>query len=144
MGRLVGTSRIPQISGKGSLQERKGDQRSTMKGRVIQASEFDSLLFDSVKEALTDVLGVKFTENFFTMLESELEMTKLAIPSKLDSFTSVLSTVFGHRAGLVIGRAIAKRFYARLEIPFVEKDSYTLLNYSSEAKFIMDQKGLIE
>jgi hypothetical protein len=115
-----------------------------MKGRVIQESEFNSLLLDSVEEALTDVLGTKFTDRFFTLLETELQISKTEIPNRLDKFTSVLSTVFGSRAALVIGRAIAKRFYTRLEIPFVKKDSYTILNYSTEAKFIMGNQGQIE
>lgn len=115
-----------------------------MKGRVIQESEFNSLLLDSVGEALTDVLGTKFTDRFFALLETELQISKPEIPNRLDNFTSVLSTVFGSRAALVMGRAIAKRFYTRLEIPFVEKDSYTLLNYGTEAKSIVSKKEPIE
>jgi len=117
-----------------------GDQRSAMKGRAIQEREFNSLLLDSVDEALTDLLGTKFKDRFFTLLETERQISKKAIPDKLDSFTSVLSAVFGAKAAFVIGRAIAKRFYARLEIQFVERDSYTLLNYGSEAKSMISKK----
>jgi hypothetical protein len=115
-----------------------------MNGRVIQEREFNDLLLDSVDEAFTDVLGMKFTDRFFTLLEAELQITKTAIPNRLDRFTSVLPTVFGSRAALVIGRAIAKRLYARLEIQFVEKEGYTLLDYGIEAKSTMNKQGRIE
>ena len=92
-----------------------------MKGRVIQESEFDSLLVDSVDEALTDVLGMQFTDKFFTLLETELQISKPEIPRRLDNFTSVLSTVFGSRAALVMGRAIGETVYTRLEIPLLRR-----------------------
>ena len=111
-----------------------------MKGRAIEEPEFNSLLLDSVDEALIDLLGAKFKDRFFTLLEAERQISKMAIPDRLDSFTSVLATVFGAKAAFVIGRAIAKRLYARLEIQFVEKDSYTLLNYGIEAKQIVSKK----
>lgn len=115
-----------------------------MKVRVMQEREFDNLLFDSVTDALTDVLGAKFTENFFRLLEAGFKITKMEFPDRLDSFSSVLSTIFGSPGALVLGRAIAKRLYAKLELSFVEKAGYTLLNYAAEAKITMKNQGRIE
>lgn len=126
------------------LQELSEDRRRTMKARVMQESEFDGLVLDSVTERLTDMLGAKFTDNFIRLLEVKFHIPKRALPKSLDNFTSILSSIFGSASALVMGRAIAKRLYARLEMPFVEKAGYTLLNYATEAKIKMKDQGRIE
>jgi hypothetical protein len=104
---------------------------------VMQESEFDRALLDSMDETLAGVLSAEFREMFYNYLEVRLGIKKTALPSRLDDVASALSTTFGSAGSLVLGRAIAKKLCSKLGIPFIEKTGYTLLDYFREAKIKM-------
>jgi len=101
---------------------------------LMEHSVPERVLRESVEEALMDILGEKVRDAFFGYLEASFHVSRADFASHVEFFVKALSDVFGVTASMVLGRAIAKRIYARLEIPFVPKNGYTLTDYLKEAK----------
>jgi hypothetical protein len=108
-----------------------------MEAGVMQESEFNRTLLDSMDEALTEVLSAEVKERLYRYLEARSGIVRGMLPSRLDDLASVLSIIFGPKANLVLARAIAKRLYSKLGIRFIEKPDYTLLNYFRDARIQM-------
>ena len=100
----------------------------------MQESEFDRALLDSLDETLTEVLSAELKDAFYRHLEVTTCIVREGLPNRLDDLASVLSTIFGSTGSVVLERAIAKRLYSKLEIRFIEKPGYNLLNYFRDAK----------
>jgi hypothetical protein len=88
----------------------------------------NALLLESIDQALTDLLGRRAKEAIYDHLERRCYMARDEIPGRLADFCGVLEANFG-KGGFTIERTIAKRFYARLDRPFIEYPGYTLPDY---------------
>jgi hypothetical protein len=94
----------------------------------------ERVLREAVEEALMDILGEKVRDAFFAYLEASFHVPRADLTDHVEFFVKALSDVFGATASMVLGRAIAKRVYARLGLAFVPKNDYTLTDYLKEAK----------
>jgi hypothetical protein len=102
-------------------------------GAVPQA-EFERLLLGSIDDGLADILGEQFKETFYRHIEQKFHISKSSLPNRLDVLASALSAVLGDTGGLVMGRAIAKRFYSRLGLRFIQKPGHSFQNYVTDAR----------
>jgi hypothetical protein len=110
--------------------------KSTVEAQLMRESEFDGFLLDSVDDALGDILGEQFKETFYGYVEQRFHIARTTLPERLDVFVSALSAALGNTASTVMGRAIAKRFYAKLGLRFAQKPNHSLLNYVTDAKLV--------
>ena len=102
--------------------------------------EFEKCLLDSIDEGLTEIIGEWFKGTFYKLIEQKFQVTRSSLPNRLDILTSALSAALGNGAGAVMGRAIAKRFYSRLGLRFVQNPNHSLQDYVTDAKAIMLSK----
>ena len=89
-------------------------------------------LISSVDEAIKDLLGVSVVNAFYAHLAAN-GITRTDIPSKLDSFCSILEETFGV-AGRTIQRGIAMRFYQKLGLTFELLNPGRLTEYVRDAE----------
>ena len=94
--------------------------------------DFRGKLISSVDETVKDLLGVGVVNAFNAHLAAN-GIERLDIPSKLDSFCSVLDETFGV-AARTIQRGIAMRFYQKLGLAFELTNPSRLTEYVREAQ----------
>ena len=94
---------------------------------------FHVLLLESIDETITALLGKGVLDSLYLHLERFCAITKDELPNRLEVFLSILEKTFGS-SGKTIGKAIAKRFYSKLQLEFDEKANHSLLEYVEEAK----------
>jgi hypothetical protein len=104
--------------------------------QMMLEDEFDRFLLDSIDDALTGVLGRQFKQAVYEYIAHQFHVTRSMLPGRLDVLESALSMALGGTASIVVGRAIAKRFYAKLGLQFVQKPSHSLLDYVTEARLV--------
>lgn len=95
---------------------------------------FEQALGDSIDEALKEILSEKVRDSFLKYCEACFHVSKADVPNHIEVFVKALSDVFGPPAGLVLGRAVVKRVYLKLGLPFVNENDRTLLDFLKEAK----------
>jgi hypothetical protein len=110
-----------------ALTANKTDPKSGLK------LEFNRALLQSLKETITALLGKSVAGALSYHLYAYLGIAEDDIPSHLNALFSTLNHSFGV-SGNVIGRAIVKRFYAKLGLTFVETPNVTLIQYIEDAK----------
>jgi hypothetical protein len=111
--------------------------KAVVGAQMMLQGEFDRFLLDSIDDALTDVLGRQFKEAVYEYIEHQFHIARSALPDRLDVLDSALSMALGGIASTVVGRAIAKRFYAKLGLQFIQKSNHSLLNYVTDARLVM-------
>jgi hypothetical protein len=111
--------------------------KSEREARPGPEREFDESLLDSIDEGLADILGERVKGTFYKLIEQKFNMARSSLPNRLDVLASVLSAVLGNSGALVMDKAIAKRFYSRLGLQFVQKPNHSLQNYVTDAKMVM-------
>ena len=103
-----------------------------IKGSDLNSKRHDHLLIESIDEALVDLLGHRAREAIYDYLERRCYMAREEIPFRLDEFSGILEANFG-KGGRTIERTIAKRYYSRLEKPFVDNPTYSLVQFVQKA-----------
>ena len=103
-----------------------------------QDQDFNRILIESIHDTIAQLLSPKVAENIFEHLEKIYSIKKDEIPSRLDKLLLALETTFGSRSSLVIGKAIAKRFYSRLGLEFHDSPE-SLVGYVEEAKLAQEK-----
>lgn len=99
-------------------------------GFVINRSE--PMLLQCVDEALADLLGCRARKAVYDHLERQLYLARDQIPRRMSEFSRVLEANFG-KGGATIERAIARKFYLKLEMPFVIYPGFRLEDYVRKA-----------
>lgn len=95
---------------------------------------FNGLLKKAIDETIISILGQTVHEALFRLLEEKYSVTSDELPYRFDTMFELLEKTFGVTGSKTIGRAIAKTFFRKLNIPFVAKDEYALRQYVEEAK----------
>lgn len=95
--------------------------------------DYHELLLDSIDEVFVDLLGTRVRDAFYDSLERNQRIAREELSQHLDKFQDALETVFGS-GGDTIGRTIAKRLYAKLELDFTPRTDYKLKEYVEAAK----------
>jgi hypothetical protein len=98
-----------------------------------QSRDFNSLLLECIQETITALLSQQVTESIFAHLKATHNISKEDVPNSLNLLTSTLEMTFGSSAKIV-GKAIAKRLYARLGLEFSNDHRRTLVDYVEQAK----------
>jgi len=111
--------------------------KSVRAAQPLPEKGFDESMLDSIDEVLVDVLGEQFKGTFYKLIEQKFHVAKLSLPNRLDVLASALSAVLGNGAGVVMCRAIAKRFYSRLGLRFVQTPNHSLQDYVTDARAVM-------
>lgn len=114
----------------GSLTANRG---ILMGGTRAPMDPVDTLLVESMDEALTDLLGRRAREAIYDHLERNRLIARNEIPDRLCDFLRLLDETFG-KGSRTIGKVIAKKLYAKLGWGFVEISSYGLEDYLEAAK----------
>ncbi len=106
-------------------------------GETRRASTLkDNLLLESIDEALTDLVGRRAKEAVFDCLERNRSISRDEVPKRLEDLCSLLQDTFG-RGSMIIGKVIAKRFYAKLRCEFVEIDGFGLRDYVKRTRMML-------
>lgn len=109
-------------------------QIRSWKNRIrLHSVDYHELLLDSIDEVFVDLLGTRVRDAFYDSLERNQRIAREELSQHLDKFQDALETVFGS-GGDTIGRTIAKRLYAKLELDFTPRTDYKLKEYVEAAK----------
>jgi len=105
--------------------------------RSQQRSErFDVLLGQSIDEAVTSLLSADVVDALYLNLERFHSIPRNEVPRQLKTLSITLEKTFGESSSKTIGKAIAKSFYAKMEIDFPKRmnPDWTLLDFIDRAK----------
>ncbi len=98
----------------------------------IKSKDIEHMLLESIDQTLADLLGRRAREAIYDHLARKCYMAREEMPQKLSEFCQILQDNFG-KGGTTIERAIAKRFYSRLEKRFIDYPGYGLVDYVEKA-----------
>jgi hypothetical protein len=90
-----------------------------MIGVLSLNEQFGNAFIESVMETITELLGPRVMEAYFSHMETHLGISKTEIPRRSCEFFSALDQTFGV-GGRVIGRLIVKKLYRKLGIQVSE------------------------
>lgn len=102
-------------------------------GSSVDPKTLDELVFDSIDEVLTDLLGRKPKEAVYDYLERHYSLARDMIPKNLRKFIELLDMTFG-RGSKTICKAIARRLFDKLGWEFTEIKGFELLDYLEAAR----------
>ena len=87
---------------------------------ILNSENLVSVFVDSVDSTLRGILGNMATDAFYLHLQKEYFLTKQDIFNSLREFIEELRIIF-EKSSPTIERAIARRLYSQLGLPFVER-----------------------
>jgi hypothetical protein len=102
--------------------------------RLEQSREFNDILVESIDETITALPSREMVDALNVHLERVHSISKDEIPYRLESLFSTLKKTFGASSSRTICRAIARKFYTKLGLTFLDNPCLTLLEYLKEAK----------
>jgi hypothetical protein len=100
----------------------------------MENRDFNDVLVESIDETITALLSRKLTDALYTHLRATQSIEKDEIPYRLETLFYTLERTFGLSGSRTIGRAIAKRFYAKLDLTLSEHPERTLLEYVEDTR----------
>ncbi|MEM2122365.1 MAG: hypothetical protein QXE79_01885 [Candidatus Bathyarchaeia archaeon] len=103
-----------------------------------EVNEVDKALLESIDEGLL-ALGVNVRQVLYLHLERHYKVGRDDIPKKVEDLHEVLEELLGDGGG-VLEKFIARRFYSRLGLDFVDHKGWTLTDYVSSARKICREK----
>jgi hypothetical protein len=92
------------------------------------AKAFDNLLLDCIDEALTNLFSARVRESVYDHMERNYSIARDEIPNHLDDLITLLQRNFGS-GSKVIGRAVAKGMYTKLDWEFEPIPIFGLAEY---------------
>ena len=99
--------------------------------------EFNSEVKRAIDGAIFGIVGQDVLRALYESLKRNYDITSDEIPYRLDTVFDTLEHTFGVIGARTLSRAIAKRLYYSLNIPFTERENYRLQDYLEEAKKIL-------
>lgn len=96
--------------------------------------EFNDLLVESIDESITVLLSRQVVDALYLHLQTTHSISRNDVPYKLDTLCTTLQKTIGPPSAQTLGKAIAKRFYLKLQLEFTNHPNRTLLEYVDEAK----------
>ena len=96
--------------------------------------EFNDEVKLAIDDAISAILGQQVLKALYAHLKDHYDITRDEIPYRLDTLFDALENTFGVKGALTLGRVIAKRFYARMNLQFAELGNYKLQDYLEDAK----------
>jgi hypothetical protein len=104
---------------------------------------FNKELLKAINEAVFSLLGQGALHSLSDYLKEHYSISPSEWPDHLDLFLGFVGSCLGPATEKTLGRAIAKRFYWKLNMEFTNNPSYTLFDYVDKAKLrISEDAGL--
>jgi hypothetical protein len=97
-------------------------------------ADFHVKLRVSIDETISSLLGKSVLETLHEYFIKEYDLTPDKIPYRLDTFVGVLDNVFGVPGSRIIRRVIARDFYSKIGLRFMESENLSLHEYLDQAK----------
>ena len=104
------------------------------------ATEFDSMLLESVEESIRLALGEMPLQAMFYSLEKHLGLPREEIPARLEDFERGLKVLFGRRSAPVVIRVIVRTLCGKLEIPYHQRSDYDFKTSIEECRRKYEEK----
>ena len=95
--------------------------------------DFDSLLLESVNEAVSIVLGQRITPELNHHLEAYLGLSVEELLGNVERLFSLLEFSFG-LSGSAVPKLIVKKMYQKAKVPFYEVAGTPMIQYVYELK----------
>jgi len=103
--------------------------------------EFNEALVESIDETIAAMLSRTVVDALYAHLQTNHSISRAEVPYRLDTLFTTLEKIFGVRSSQTISRAIARKFYLKLELEFTVNPSRTLLQYADEAKMKLQESS---
>jgi hypothetical protein len=103
--------------------------------------EFNILLLESIDETVTALLSRDVVNSLYVHLKTVRSISRNEAPYRLDIVASTLEAIFGLKGSQTICKAIARKFYARLNLEFPALPGRTLLEYVEGAKIKVRERN---
>ena len=101
---------------------------------VRSVKKFDDEVRLAVNSSVLGLVGESVLTALYRHLKYYHAISPEEVPYHLDILVGILQETFGQVGSRTVGRAIAKRFYFRMGLKFVEIKEYTLQDYLERAK----------
>lgn len=105
--------------------------------QIIQGpspENFNKDLLKAINEAVFSLLGQGALYSLTAYLKEHYAISPSEWPDHLDVLLGLLRSCLGPASERTVGRAIARRFYLKLNMQFTENSTYTLIDYVNKAK----------
>jgi hypothetical protein len=102
--------------------------------RAEQSREFNDALVESIDETITDLLSREVVDALYVHLQTVHSISRDEVPYRLETLFSTLEKTFGLPGSKTICKAVARKFYAKLGLPFIDYPGRTLLEHIEAAK----------
>lgn len=102
--------------------------------------EFNDVLLQSIEGTLTTLLSREVVKALYSYLQAAHAISRAEVPYRLDTLSSVLEQTFGGPSSATICRAIARKFYATLDLTFSDNPGRSLVEYVETAKINLAQR----
>lgn len=96
--------------------------------KLRQLCLLDDLLLHCIDEALVDLVGINVRDAIYQKVETTYLIPRAKIPGHLDDLYQLLGRIFG-KGNRVIGRAIAKKLFQKLEWQFIDIPQLDFFDY---------------
>ena len=93
------------------------------------ADGFERTLSEAVHECLKDIFGGPARDAIYAFMEREYSVARSNLPKHLDELFTVFHQNFGAQAKYIIGRAFAKKLYAKLDFEFSPIPKFEFVDY---------------
>ncbi|HUK28970.1 MAG TPA: hypothetical protein VLV31_11135 [Candidatus Acidoferrales bacterium] len=105
------------------------------------ADGFEKKLSETVHECLKDIFGGPARDVIYTFMEQEYSVARNNLPKHLDELFTVFHQSLGAQAKAVIGRAFAKKLYAKLDFEFHPIPKFEFADYLAIIKKRIAMEG---
>jgi hypothetical protein len=99
-----------------------------------QSRQLNDTLLESIDETITALLSHEVVEALYAHLQTVHSISKSEVAYRLDTLSSILEGVFGVRGSRTIHKAIARKFYGKLDFEFFDHPDRTLIEYVEMAR----------
>jgi hypothetical protein len=101
---------------------------------MTSKKDFNSVVLEATDDALL-ALGASVRHAVYYHIEKIHHVKHEEIPDKLESFHEALENAFG-KGTKTIERLIANKLYSKLDLDFIERNDWTLVNYVRHAELL--------
>jgi hypothetical protein len=114
-----------------------------MKSPEENLGNFNGLLGEAIDETISVLLGQEVVESLYLHIQKVYSIPRDAVPENLEVFCTTLVGIFGRPGSNTIGKAVARKLYAKLALTFSNNPDRTLADYVEEAKMkVREKEGL--
>jgi len=99
--------------------------------------EFNDEVRLAIDSSVLTLVGEQVLKSVYAHIQKHYDVTADEVPYRLDTLFETLQKTFGVAGAKTVGRVIAKRFYSRMGLQFVNIPTFSLQDYLEEAKVLL-------